>query len=329
MDNRPTEHLHPVNGQQHMQRAVHNTVKPVNAPRKSYITSVLVKTVISLAAIIVTAVTVPSLSVNFNFTYTKCETPSVASLCEASDAEALILEKDAPKPKVLSGYYDFTNPVPESAPVSFNYFNDTVFIGDSRTKGLTMLSKISPNYDFSASGLNIGSLNSKAYIRLEDEETNELHEYTVFEALERESGNYNAVYIATGLNELGWVPEGYMAAFDTFVKNVRAVTDVPIYVQLVLPVTEHSSKTTQYGITNEKCFIFNELIREYVAENELFMLDPLSLFTLEDGTLSPEYTNDGIHLHREACGTLAEYYRTHVVDIHAYNNTRPPENTEQ
>ncbi len=332
MKNRTTEQLHPLNKQPTVQIANPSTtgsVKFANAPQKSNTASILLKTVISLVAIIVTAVTVPSLFVNFNFTYIECETPVSASLCETAITEALVSENNIPKPVFTSEYYDFESPVPERTPVSFNYFNETVFIGDSRTKGLILLSDIKPNYDFSASGLNVGSLNSKAYIRMEDEETNELHEYTVFEALQRESGNYNAVYIATGLNELGWSPEGYMAAFDTFVKNVRAVTDVPIYVQLVIPVTQRSSRTTLYGITNEKCFIFNRLIRDYVAKNELFMLDPLSLFTLEDGTLSNEYTDDGIHLHRNACGILAEYYRTHVVDIYAYKNTCPTESTEQ
>lgn len=302
--------------------------KSANEPQKATIVSILLKAIIALTAIVTAAVTVPSLFVNFNFTYIECEAPVSVSLSETTPAEMILSEDDIPKPKFASEYYDFASPVPESAPVSFSYFNNTVFIGDSRTKGLTLLSDIKPNYDFSASGLNIGSLNSKAYIRMEDEETNELREYTVFEALERESGNYNAIYIATGLNELGWSPEGYMAAFDTFIKNVRAVTDVPIYVQLVIPVTQRSSRTTLYGITNEKCFIFNELIRNYLAKNKLFMLDPLSLFTLEDGTLSDDYTNDGIHLHRDACGVLAEYYRTHVVDIYAYKDLRPPEDAQ-
>ncbi len=311
------------------------TKSPAEAPvtaKRSNGASILIKLLLAIAVLVLAAVFASYLFVDYNFEYKSTPLPVTASAAELSITEGHLTEDDIPPPPYVPVYYDFTQPVPESAPVSFEYFNNTVFIGDSRTKGLLMFTDIKP-YDFSSVGLNVSSLSTQAFIRMRDE-NNELQSYTLFEALEREEGKYKAIYVATGLNELGWSADGYMAAFDTFIKNIRAITDVPIYVQLIMPVTTYSSETTKYGITNEKCVIFNELLREYVAQNELFMLDPLSLFTLEDGTLSPDHSADGIHLNRASCAILAEYYRAHIVDINYYDNTRPAakeaaDNTEQ
>ncbi len=302
--------------------------QPSSGKPEASIVSLLLKLLVSIGALILAAVFTSFLFVDYNFEYAASPTPEPALTAEYAVLEGHLTEDDIPPPPLTP--YDFTQPVPESAPVSFSYFNDTVFIGDSRTKGLILLSNIKPSYDFSASGLNIASINTKTYIRMKDEEANALREYTVLEALELESGNYHSIYISTGLNELGWSPEGYIAAFDTLIKNIRSVTDVPIYVQLVLPVTDRASRTTLFGITNEKCVAFNALIRKYVAKNRLFLLDPLSLFSLDDGTMASENTiEDGIHLNRDSCAVLAEYYRTHTVDLYAYSDTRPSEDTEQ
>lgn len=294
------------------------------APKPSS-ASIVIKIAVLLLTLITAAVFAPLLLVDYEFEYAVPSTPSLCHKSELTAAEAHLTEDEIPPAPHVPVYYDFTKPVPESAPVALDYFNDTVFIGDSRTKGLLMFTQIKP-YDFSSVGLNVASLSTQAFIRMRDE-NNELKSYTLFEALERENGNYKAIYVATGLNELGWPAAGYMDAFDKFIKNIREITDVPIYVQLIMPVTAYSSETTPYGITNEKCAIFNELLREYVAKNELFMLDPLSLFTLEDGTLSPDHAADGVHLNRASCAILAEYYQTHVVNVYAYDNTRPTEET--
>lgn len=340
LKNRAKERIAPITTKPSGGKPAESAKAPASTPdtkQKPSVASVIIKIAVSVSALILAAVFTSLLFVDYNFEYISSPLPESATAAELAATEGHLTEDDIPPPVYVPVYYDFTQPVPESAPVTFDYFNDTVFVGDSRTKGLLMFTDIKP-YDFSSVGLNVASLSTQAFIRMRNE-NNELQSYTLFEALEREKGKYKAIYVATGLNELGWPSEGYMDAFDTFIKNIRAITDVPIYVQLIMPVTTHSSETTKYGITNEKCVIFNELLRDYAAKNELFMLDPLSLFTLEDGTLSPDHSADGIHLNRASCAILAEYYRTHVVNIYDYENTRPAieeeniyhtdENTEQ
>ncbi len=287
---------------------------------RSVIATNLIFAIITVAAAVFM---ISQLFCEYNYKYSTHELPHEAQSDSELQNVSPIDEADAPPIPREPVIYDFASAVPESAAVDYDYFNDTVFIGDSRTKGLINYSKLSP-YDFSSVGLNVGLLLTQPFIRLPDEE-GELQSYTLIEALEREDVNYKAIYIATGLNELGWPVDGFITTFSDFIDALREVTDVPIYVQLIIPVTTYSSETTKFGITNEKNVIFNERLTVLAKQKEFFLLDPRDLFTLEDGTLDPAHSSDGVHLNRDSCAILADYYRTHVVDLYKYDNTRPSE----
>ena len=112
----------------------------------------------------------------------------------------------------------------------------------------------------------------------------------------------------------------FVKAYKKALESIREITDVPIYVQLILPVTDAYEKKSENGITNAKQVQFNEKLRALIEEEHVFMLDPLPLFSLEDGTLDPEKTYDGAHLEKFACNELLEYYQTHVVEVEKYSN---------
>ncbi len=241
--------------------------------------------------------------------------PEYEVLKQVNEAEAPI----EPVPD-MPLFYDFTLSVPQSADVGADYFKSTVFIGDSRIKGLLMYTDLSP-FDFSGEGANVSSVQTKSYIRMRDAD-GVFRNYTLFDALRLKLGEYDSVYISLGLNELGWKLDNFTVAFRELIKNIREITDVPIYVQLVMPITTRAAAASKFGITNEKAILFNDALVEITAELSLFRLDPLSLFIMEDGTLDPKYASDGIHLYPESYHTLAMYYRTHVVDLERYANTR-------
>ncbi len=219
-----------------------------------------------------------------------------------------------------SSLYDFATPVPESEPVGYDYFNDTVFIGDSRTQGLLLYSKLTPRFNFAAQGATTQSIRTKPYIAMIDSEGARTS-YTLTEALAAIEGQYKAVYIATGVNELGWNTNLFIDSFRSLILTVREYTDVPIYIQLILPVTTEYAETSIYGVTNVKQREFNSALIELAAELSVFYLDPCGVCALEDGSLDPEYASfDGAHLSPAANAKIAEYYLNHVVDPTAYSN---------
>ncbi len=281
---------------------------------------IVIEAVLALLSVSAAVLLALSLPCEYTHTYITAHAPIAVAAESAAPACDTVSVDDIPPPPYVPVYYDFGDEIPQSAPVGYEYFNDTVFIGDSRTKGLIMYTEMSP-YDFSSVGTNVGTVQVKRFIRMKDE-NDEFHSYTLFEALEKERGNYKTVYIALGLNELGWEAEKFDSTYRELITNIRAITDVPIYIQLIMPVTARAAETSEFGITNDKAVIFNYHLRRIAAEMSLFLLDTTDIFTLEDGTLDPAHASDGVHLQIASYQAIADYYRTHIVDTEAYDNTR-------
>ena len=301
---------------------------PPEAARPSVV-PLIVQILLLLAGIAMTVFFLTRLPMQFTASYGTVGAPphaASAAICSTSDmlSEADIPENSIPEsnPVIVVDPtlpdYDFAAVVPESLAVSTDYFADTIFIGDSRTVGLIMYTKLKP-IDFSAVGLNISTIWTKSYIRMQDA-SGKNKSYKLADALEMKQGEYKSIYLAVGLNELGWEPAGFASAFKRSISNLRAITNVPIYVQLIIPVTKTASETSQFGVTNEKAVLFNAEIRRLAEELELYLLDPTEIFMLDDGTLDPDVASDGIHLQPPAYTEILDYYRTHVVDAADWAN---------
>ncbi len=89
--------------------------------------------------------------------------------------------------------------VPQSAAVDDSYFDDAIFVGDSRTDGLKMYSGLPVSRFWSEVGLTVTKCFQDRFVVLDGQYL------TVGEALER--ADYSKVYIMLGMNELGWVYE--------------------------------------------------------------------------------------------------------------------------
>ena len=270
------------------------------------------------------------LGVDYHVNYVYTNAPTRSKQSKEGDPSEKIYEREIPVKDPVTEpdgktEYDFTSPVPECDAYPIDYFSDTIFIGDSRTAGLIMYTKVNP-INCSATGFNLRNLEKK-YITYTDENgTKSL--VSCYEALELYNGRYKSVYISTGVNELGWNASVFIKAYEKAIDSIREITDVPIYIQLILPVTTAYEQKSQNGITNEKQVQFNEKLKTLIAEKEVFMLDPLPLFSTEEGTLDPDVTYDGAHLEKFACATLLEYYQTHVVETEKYSNLADSEPAE-
>lgn len=270
------------------------------------------------------------LRLDYHFDYSEVQSPTAIKLSAKNDTEECLYEREIPirEPEVEPDEkleYDFSSPVPECEPYPLEHFSRAAFIGDSRTAGLIMYTKLDP-INYSATGFNLKSFSGKKYITHVDEDGKKSL-VTCAEALELDKGKYDSIYLSTGVNELGWNSKTFFNSYRDTIRAIRSITDVPIYVQLILPVTTAYEEKSTNGITNAKQTEFNDGLREIIEEEQVFMLDPLSIFALEDGSLDPEKSNDGAHLEKFACAELLEYYQTHVVDTELYSNLGTAEET--
>ena len=243
---------------------------PDEAPRGPSAVSVALRLFLLAAAIAATVLFLLLLQVEFTYEYKPLTGMARHTAEAAAEISDKLLESEIPAPPDPYAElpdYDFTAPVPEAPAEQADYFADTVFIGDSRTVGLIMYTKLKP-IDFSGVGLNVSSIWTKSYIRMQDE-TGANRSYLLADALAKKAGEFKSVYLAVGLNELGWGVTKFAEEFEKTIATLRSLTDVPIYVQLILPVTQKASETSQFGITNEKASLFNEEIRRIAEEEEL------------------------------------------------------------
>ncbi len=185
------------------------------------------------------------------------------------------------------------------------YFDDAVFIGDSRTEGLMLYGGMPEGTTFYASkGLNV---NTAGTTKIQDGGES----ITIMEGLRRHA--FKKVYVMLGVNELGWTSENvFIARYGDLLDGIReAVPDAVIYVQSILPVSQAKSDSSVY--TNSRIQLYNNLIIQMCEEKQAVYLNVAEAVQDENGVLPDEATVDGVHLKPAYCVKWKDYIVTHTV----------------
>lgn len=197
-------------------------------------------------------------------------------------------------------------PVPESAAVEDSYFDDALFIGDSRTEGLMLYSGLQTATFYTHKGMMV----SKAFTsKVIDTPSGKV---TVVEALKQKQ--FGKIYIMLGVNELGWAYDSFFAEkYAELVDAVKAAQpQATIYIQSILPVSaDKSARDKIYN--NPKILNYNRLIREMVAAKGVYYVDVAAGIQDEQGCLPKDSTTDGVHLTASYCKVWLQYLKTHTV----------------
>lgn len=208
---------------------------------------------------------------------------------------------------------------------SGSWFSDAVFIGDSRVVGLRLYSGITPEAAFlDHTGLTVYEVKEeKRVIRKGDQKV------SVLEALS--GGSYGKVYIALGVNELGYFnPVGFAEACGEVVEAVRErQPEARIYIQSLLPVNTAKCKANDipYYITNEGIAGYNEALETYFAGKDVYLLGIPDGLTDETGQVFKEYSADGVHFKKDGYVLWLNYLAAHT-EGRVEEKTELPPNAE-
>lgn len=195
--------------------------------------------------------------------------------------------------------------VPESEPVDDSYFDDAVFIGNSRTEGLKMYSGLTKSTFITEVGLTVDSIFTD-YCNISGG-------YKNLAFSELESREFGKVYIMMGMNELGWVYDDvFKEDYGKIIDRIREINpDAVIYIQSILPVSKwKDSNDSTYTIANVDRL--NARLRELADEKEVHYVDVAEGIMDEEGYLPYEATLDGVHLVPEYCVKWLDYLKTHT-----------------
>ena len=220
------------------------------------------------------------------------------------DAEPLQAVQEEAGP-ALSGAYDFSKPVPISNPVDAAYFDDAVFIGDSRTEGLFLNTGLSNATPLAHMGLMVDTVFTKPLFNVDGEKV------SVIDALK--VADFSKVYIMLGINETGWAYSSvFVQKYGELIDAIREINpEAILYIQAIMPVSQTVSDSHSY-IKNAKISTYNQLLQGLAEEKRVYYLDTAGAVAGEDGALPEDAAPDGIHLVRSYCEKWLDYLMGHT-----------------
>lgn len=192
---------------------------------------------------------------------------------------------------------------------NISYFNDAVFLGDSRTLGISDYAGLDEADFYCDSGMMLFKLLAPEGVTYQ--KTGNKEDLT--QVLQQKQ--YGKVYIMLGMNELGYGnTEMYLEQYRKVVDQIREwQPDAIIYIMANLHVsrTKNNPETEFNNINiNDK----NAASASLANGIDIFYLDANPLFTDEEGYLNADWTFDGVHLYAQHYDVWREFLLEHAVE---------------
>lgn len=174
-----------------------------------------------------------------------------------------------------------------------SYFDDALFIGDSRTVGLHEYGDLGNAEVIADSGMSVYKI-FKAQAELPTGEKGTLEELL--------SGQqFGKIYVMLGINELGYDFDATVSRYEDMINRIQELQpDAILFLEANLHITKRKSETSPI-YNNENINRFNEAVAGISDDTTRFYLDVNELFDDEEGSLDENYTVDDAHV-------LGKYY---------------------
>jgi hypothetical protein len=191
--------------------------------------------------------------------------------------------------------------------VDDSFFNNAVFIGDSRMEGFRNSSGITQGTFLTGIGLAINDMDKQI---IQTAEGN----ISVYQGL---SGHqYDRIYLMLGANDLGYYPwEDFLPTFKSVLEEFHQLQpQAIIYVCSVIYVDESKIAAGFEYDNNENVRTINGYILE--ACDELwysYYLNLNEIFSDGTGSLISDASPDGIHLYADYLAMMLDYLKTHYL----------------
>lgn len=231
-------------------------------------------------------------------------------LYKAAPAGEMIQAKPAEKMKAVpyGAAESLPSPLPETERVEDTYFDGAVFLGDSRTEGLSLYSGLKTGHFYTSVGATVESVFSKKNFETQNGEKIPLLDAVAGEDCDK-------IYVMLGINELGWTKtKTYHDQYAKLIDRLRADhPEAKIVLQSIPPVGDKQEAKKTY-VNNERIAVYNGVIKDLAEEKECYFLDVAACLTGGDGLLPRDWNFDGIHLNPKGCKVWLDYLRTHSLE---------------
>ncbi len=194
--------------------------------------------------------------------------------------------------------------------VDESYFDDAVFIGDSRVEGLELYSGLKNTTFYAVQGLTIFGLMGHEYAKVGGSTV------SLREALSRKQ--FKKIYIMVGVNELGTWTDTFTNAYKEAIDEIRELQPgAVIFIQGIMYVSDDYSKAHDI-VNNDNIIDKNNHIAALANGVDIFYLDMNPAITDDSGYLDPELTWDGVHLQAQYYSLWVDFLKSHGLDSYMF-----------
>lgn len=182
----------------------------------------------------------------------------------------------------------------EKQTVGKEYFDDALFIGDSRTVGISEYGDLNNATFFANIGMSVYNVFEKN-VSVPQVGKLKLEQLLTYK-------KFGKIYIMLGINELGYNQEKTLKKYKDLLKFVQEKqSNAIIYIEANLHVAAERSNKDK-TINNININKINNEISKLADNEKIFFIDVNEKFDDENGNLSSNYTQDNVHIY-------AKYYK--------------------
>lgn len=181
--------------------------------------------------------------------------------------------------------------------VDASYFDDALFIGDSRTVGLHDYATLIHSTYYAKVSSTIYGILDDPIIDIPSEEYHFYGKSTISVRESLSNRHFSKIYIMVGINELGTgTPDTFYTRYKDVIDTLRLLQpDALIFIQSIMHVTTEKSDIDNI-YNNMSIDTRNEKIKTLADNQNVFYLDLNTALDDSTGGLNPDYTFDSVHL---------------------------------
>lgn len=192
--------------------------------------------------------------------------------------------------------------------VDASYFDDALFIGDSRTVALRAFGSFQGAHFFAKTGISVNAL-------FEYPASDEVTGLSLRHILSQRQ--YKKIYLMIGVNDLSY---GTLFDFtDSYFKAVSTIREYQpsalIFVQSIVGITKQKERNSPHSFNNETVLNRNSMLKLRCEEENCIYLDLFSVFRDGENYLDTNLSSDGLHIKPDKTYIWEDFLKTHAIEI--------------
>lgn len=180
-----------------------------------------------------------------------------------------------------------------------SFFDDALFIGDSRMVSSAYYARLGKADYFTDVGMNVFQMFS---VTASDDNFDATDLTTLLQ-----NRTYKKIFIMLGINECGYPMSSLLSAYQEDIDTLKSLQpDATIYLMKVYGVSRSVAESTSY-FSPQRLQEVNDGIAGLADGKKVHCLDASHLYCDDEGYMKEEYTSDGVHPYAKDAALFAQW----------------------